>query len=55
MALIIALLLPVAVLLLALAGLFPRGGRVMVWAAAVLAGVVVLLVLINGVDVSTGD
>lgn len=44
------LLLPLAVLLVALAIVFPRAGQLLAIGAAVLAGVVVIWTLIHGVS-----
>lgn len=51
MDLLLALLLPVAVLCLGCAMLFPRAGRALAITGVVLAGVAILWVLVNGVQV----
>lgn len=53
MDLLLALLLPVAVLCVGAALLFPRASRALAIAGVILAGIVVLWVLIHGVDART--
>lgn len=53
MDLLLALLLPIAVLLLGLALLMPKWSRGLAITATVVAGVVILWILINGVEVGS--